>query len=154
MTLIVAGSGDQLDEAKLYAGRKGYSDIEFAGEVSGAAKARLLEACHVMVFPTYYGEGLPNCILEGMLYGMPIVSRVNGAIPEVVKHDVNGFLTENTDSSSFARYMFRLVRNAQLYRTMAITNHRVAQDAFATEKVRERLLGIYREMEVQMTRSW
>ena len=147
MTLVVAGSGRELAEAKAYAGRKRYLDVEFAGEVSGVEKARLLESSHVMIFPTYYGEGLPNCVLEGMLYGMPIVSRVNGAIPEVVKHNVNGFLTESMDSGMFARYMLQLVQDVSLYRQIAVTNHRFAQDRFTTEKVRERLLTIYSEMD-------
>jgi glycosyltransferase involved in cell wall biosynthesis len=147
MILVIAGSGEELGAAQAYAQGKHYAGIEFAGEVSGAEKARLLESCHVMIFPTYYGEGLPNCVLEGMLYGMPIVSRTVAAIPEVVIHGVNGYLTDSMEGSMFASYMLQLLREPETYRRIANTNHRVARDAFTSEKVKERLFAMYRQME-------
>jgi glycosyltransferase involved in cell wall biosynthesis len=103
-----------------------------------------------MLFPTFYGEGLPNYILEGMLYGMPIVSRVNGAIPEVVKHDINGYLTDSMDSATFADYIRQIVLDVERYRQMALTNHRVAQGRFTTERVKERFLAVYEGMGSQL----
>lgn len=146
MTLVIAGSGEELAAAEAYARQKGYAGVEFAGHVSGAEKARLLETSHVMVFPTSYREGLPNCILEGMLYGMPIISRPVAAIPEVVSNDVNGYLTDSMDSSTFARYMLQLLQDPDLYRRMAITNHRDGK-AFTSDNVKERLFAVYRQME-------
>ena len=100
-----------------------------------------------MIFPTYYREGLPNCILEGMLYGMPIISRPVAAIPEVVADGVNGYLTDSMDGSTFAKYMLQLLREPDVYRRMAVTNHRAARDAFTSDKVKERLFAVYRQME-------
>lgn len=147
MTLVIAGSGEELAAAKAYARDKRYSGVEFAGDVSGADKARLLETCHVMIFPTYYKEGLPNAILEGMLYGMPIISRPVAAIPEVVTDGVNGYLTDSMDSSTFAKYMLELLREPDVYRRMAVANQRTAGDAFTSDKVKERLFAVYRQME-------
>ena len=147
MTLVVAGAGEELEAAQAYARDKGYTGIEFAGHVSGPEKARLLETCHVMVFPTYYREGLPNSILEGMLYGMPIISRPVAAIPEVVSNGVNGYLTDSMESSTFAKYMLQLLREPDLYQRMAIANHRAAKETFTSDKVRERLFAVYRQME-------
>ena len=147
MTLVIAGSGEDLAAAQAYVRDKGYAGIEFAGDVSGAEKARFLETCHVMIFPTYYKEGLPNSILEGMLYGMPIISRPVAAIPEVVSHGVNGYLTDSMDGSTFAKYMLELLRVPDAYRRMAIANHRAAKEAFTSDKVKERLFAVYRQME-------
>ena len=147
MTLVIAGSGEELEAAQAYARDKGYAGVEFAGHVSGAEKAQLLETCHVMIFPTYYREGLPNSILEGMLYGMPIISRPVAAIPEIVANGVNGYLTDSMDSSTFAKYMLQLLREPDVYQRMAITNHRAAKEAFTSDKVKERLFAVYRQME-------
>jgi glycosyltransferase involved in cell wall biosynthesis len=147
MTLIIAGAGEELAAAEAYARDKGYTGIEFAGDVSGADKARFLQTCHVMIFPTFYKEGLPNSILEGMLYGMPIISRPVAAIPEVVSNGVNGYLTDSMDGSTFAKYMLELLTEPDIYRRMAITNHRAASEAFTSDKVKERLFAVYRQME-------
>lgn len=39
-------------------------------------------------------EGLPNCLLEGMAMGLPIVATRVGAVPELVRDGVNGRLIE------------------------------------------------------------
>jgi glycosyltransferase involved in cell wall biosynthesis len=147
MTLVIAGAGEDLAAARAYARDKRYTGIEFAGDVSGAEKAQFLETCHVMIFPTYYKEGLPNSILEGMLYGMPIISRPVAAIPEVVADGVNGYLTDSMEGSTFAKYMLGLLREPDTYRRMAITNHRAAKESFTSDKVKERLFAVYRQME-------
>ena len=63
---------------------KEIDNIEFLGHVNAETKKKALFQSHIMIFPTFT-EGLPNVILEGMLYGMPIISRATGGIPEVVR---------------------------------------------------------------------
>jgi len=146
MAFYVAGEGEELGRAKRYVKDNGYTDIYFMGNVRGEVKKRVLLESHILLFPTYHGEGQPNCILEAMLYGMPVISRINAGIPDVVSHGKNGFLTDSLDSSSFAEYCIRLASNETLYLEMANTNLAYARREFATEQVRERILGIYRQI--------
>ncbi len=146
MTFYIAGEGDELNAAQSYVKDKGVSDIiKFVGQVSGQTKTNLLEKSHIMIFPTYYGEGLPNCILEGMLYGMPIVSRINAGIPDVVEHKVNGYLTKSTDKDIFANFLTAIIKEKSVYESMALENYNKAQTTFTTQKVTNRLLNIYKQ---------
>jgi glycosyltransferase involved in cell wall biosynthesis len=145
LSLTVAGTGPDFAAARDYVERNQISGVQFAGEVSGVEKYRLLASCHAMIFPTQYGEGLPNCVLEGMLYGMPILSTENAAIPEVVAQGVNGFLTSHVDDVVFAEFIKELLTDHELYMRMARTNAETALRRFATERVRERILSIYRD---------
>lgn len=144
MTLYIAGEGDDLNAAQSYVKRKKRSDIKFVGHVSGQAKKNILEKSHIMIFPTYYGEGLPNCILEGMLYGMPIISRVNAGIPDIVEHNVNGYLTKSTDKDIFSNFLTTIIKEKSVYLPMALENYKKAQTTFTTQKVTNRLLNIYK----------
>lgn len=146
MTLHVAGEGPDLDAAKAYVSSGDLTGIEFHGEVRGAEKMKLLTTCHVMIFPTYYGEGLPNCVLEGMLYGMPIISRINAGIPDVVQHGVNGYLSESVESDVFTGFLHSLIEDEQRYSDIAHENYDKARVAFSTENVRSRLLDLYGQM--------
>ena len=146
MTLHIAGEGPDLEAAKAYVSSSDLQGIEFHGEVRDVNKMKLLTTCHVMIFPTCHGEGLPNCVLEGMLYGMPIISRVNGGIADVVEHGVNGYLTESKESSVFANYLQSLAGDAEGYSDIARRNFEKARDSFSTERVRSRLLDIYGRM--------
>jgi len=142
--LIVAGEGKDLEAAIKYARDKHISSVEFLGHVEGEKKKRVLLQSHIMLFPSY-SEGLPNCILEGMLYGMPVISRATGAIPDIIVQGENGYITESFEPHIFAEFMHQLACNAELYRTMAETNHRKAGNNYTTEKVRSRIIKIYSE---------
>lgn len=146
MTFYIAGEGEELDNAKRYVQQQEIPNIVFLGNIQSEEKKEALHNCHIMMFPTYHGEGLPNCLLEGMLYGMPIISRVNAGIPDVVIEGINGFLTTSLDSNNFAAACNKLVNNSDLYTQMAKTNSIYALANFSTEKVRERLLNIYAKL--------
>jgi len=147
VTLYIAGDGEELENAKYYAEKKGYTNIIFKGYVKNELKKELLIKSHIMLFPTYYGEGLPNSILEGMLYGMPIISRYIGGISDVVEHEKNGFLSDSMDSRIFADFCIKLIRNKEEYGKISTTNIDKAKNLFVTEQVKSRLLQIYDSME-------
>jgi glycosyltransferase involved in cell wall biosynthesis len=143
ISLYVAGTGPQLHCAIQYVKRARGTGIQFLGEVRGIEKVKLLRACHILLFPTTANEGLPNCVLEAMLFGMPILSRTSAAIPEHVINNVNGFLTDSTEPEVFARYLRTLVADKVLFRRIASTNHEKARELYTTEYVRKRLLQVY-----------
>jgi glycosyltransferase involved in cell wall biosynthesis len=143
---IVAGDGLDLKKAKDYVIVNEISSVNFTGFVLDEARKNLLIDSHIMLFPTYYGEGLPLVILEGMLYAMPIISRINAAIPDVVEHGVNGFLDESLEPEIFAQYVHQLINDKSLYMNISKTNHKKASEQYTTEKVRERILSIYDDL--------
>lgn len=146
MSLHVAGSGPELEAARAYVENKGVPDVVFEGEVVAARKAELLRRCHVMLFPTFHGEGLPNCILEGMLFGLSIVTRPVAAIPEIVQHGVNGLLLDSLDAEQFADALRQLVHDPKMLHRMAVANREVAMRRFTPDVVRNRLRAIYAAM--------
>ena len=50
-------------------------------------------------------EGLPTSIIEAMAMDMPVISTYHAGIPELVEHNVNGYLVKEKDVKSFANYM-------------------------------------------------
>jgi len=139
--LIIAGDGPDLQAVKKYVEDLNLSCIKFLGHVGSLEKKSVLLQCHVMIFPSFT-EGLPNSILEGMLYGMPIVARATGGIPEVIKQNINGFITESFDSAIFAEYLSAIALDENLYKTISETNYQTALQRFTSEKVRERIINI------------
>ena len=140
--LIIAGNGPELPAVKNYVGQLNIPNIIFLGYINGEKKRRVLLESHIMLFPSYT-EGLPNSILEGMLYGMPIISRVTGGIPDIIQQNVNGYLSESFQPSVYSDFLSVLASDYQLYMQMAEKNHLIASEKYTTEKVRERILKIY-----------
>lgn len=140
-TLVIAGDGPDLNAVKDYVDKNRILNITFLGHVSGNEKKEILLNSHIMILPSFT-EGLPNVILEGMLYGMPIISRAVGGIPEIVKQGVNGYLTDSYDPNKFETFLSMLATDITLYKTMAERNHQIAAEKFTSEKVKARILNI------------
>jgi len=83
-----------------------------------------------------------------MLYGMPIISRVTGGIPEVVHQKINGYLSESFNPSVFADFLSILALDEELYKKIAKENHSTALEKYTVEKVRERIFNIFGKIEV------
>lgn len=146
LKLIIAGDGPALGEAKHFTKVNNIDAVEFTGYVLGEEKGKLLLQSKILIFPTFHGEGLPNTVLEAMLYGMPIISRINAGIPDVVEANINGFLTTHKDPEIFSSFMEKLILNKNLYEEMAMANHIKGKSLFTKTKVKARILEIYRQI--------
>ncbi len=146
MELIIAGDGEELPAVKDYVAQNNIPGIKFLGYVRNEQKKETLLNSHILLFPTYYGEGLPVAILEAMLYGMPVISRYNAGIGDVVEHGVNGFLTESKDPEIFEEPLMKLVTEESLYKEIALRNHAKAVSNYTAAVIREKILHIYREV--------
>lgn len=143
-SLTIAGDGRDLNIVKSYVEERNVGNVQFVGHVSDEKKKKVLLDCHVMIFPSFT-EGLPNVILEGMLYGMPIISRATGGIPEVIENGINGYITESFDSTVFTEFLVNVATNGTLFKQMAEANNRIALQRFTSEKVKERIIRIYED---------
>ncbi len=141
-TLTIAGDGPELQAVKRYVTELKIPNINFTGFVSGDKKKKILLESHILLFPSYT-EGLPNAILEGMLYGMPVISRDTGGIPDIIHQNINGFLTKSLQPEVFTDFLSILCTDNILYKKMATINHQIAVKNFTREIVRERILKIY-----------
>lgn len=141
---FIAGIGPELEKAKAYVKSNNIKGVTFTGFLSGNLKSNILSESHIFLFPTYYGEGLPTAILEAMLYGMPIISRYNAAIPEIVENGVNGFLTDSLDYNVFTSLSDELIKTPSSYSKISKRNQEIAREKFVASKVRERILRIYK----------
>jgi len=139
--LLVAGSGSELANVRQYIELNSISNIKLLGFVAGMDKHKLLLASDVLIFPSF-SEGLPLTILEGMSYGIPIITRSIGGIPDIVKDNENGFLTDSKDPKIFVAMISQLCNDPALYEKISKENSKKAHE-FSPEKFRERMKSVY-----------
>jgi glycosyltransferase involved in cell wall biosynthesis len=142
MELVIAGDGPALDDLKAFVQTGRIEHVIFTGAVHGNNKMDVILRSQILLFPTMHDEGLPNVVLEAMLYGMPVLARFTGSIADVIEDGVNGFLTQRTDPEIFAEWLVKLAREPSSRHAMAIANHHKALRHYASTEVRQRLLRI------------
>jgi glycosyltransferase involved in cell wall biosynthesis len=144
VNLNIAGDGIIRQEIEKYIHKNKIINCNLLGTVSGEKKNRLFEKSHILIFPTYYGEGLPNAILEAMGSGLPIISRINAGIPDHVEQGVNGFLTKTLKPKWYADTIIKLLDN-NIYQTISENNIVKAED-YSINAVKSRLISLYNKL--------
>ncbi|CAO96377.1 glycosyltransferase [Erwinia tasmaniensis] len=55
-------------------------------------------------------EGIPVALMEAMAVGLPVVSTRHSGIPELIEHDVSGWLAPEGDAQALAAILLKLSR--------------------------------------------
>ena len=143
--LSIAGDGRETDKVKEFIAEKNISGITFLDHVSGGKKIACYKNSHIYIFPSY-SEGMPNSVLEAMIFGLPIVTRKVGGLVDFFKNGVNGYFTDSKDPKVFYEFMDNLLSNKDTMKKIAITNHRYAKENFLSSNVAKRLEKIFDEV--------
>ena len=67
---------------------------------------------NILILPTYWiGEGYPGIIIEAQSIGMPVISTLWGAIPELIEDHVNGILVPIKDEQALLNAILRITQS-------------------------------------------
>jgi len=112
------------------------SIVRITGWASGQQVRDEILAARAMVLPSF-AEGLPVVLMEALALSRPVISTYVAGIPELVEHNVNGWLVPagsiealtNAMRQALETPLDQLAQMGQAGRTRAIANHDVAKEA-------------------------
>lgn len=81
-----------------------------------------LEKVDVMVLPSYYREGVPRVLIEGLSKGLPIITTNNVGCRETVDDLKNGYLIPIKDTTSLKSAIEKMI-NIQPEERFAMSKH-------------------------------
>ncbi|MBF0382363.1 MAG: glycosyltransferase [Magnetococcales bacterium] len=105
--LLIAGNhGDSGEEGRYWRQEilphLGKDGIEYVGEVDDVAKNSLLGQAAAMIVPIEWDEPFGIVFAESLACGTPVISSPRGALPEIVRDGVDGFLVDGVDAACLA----------------------------------------------------
>ncbi len=104
----IAGGGP-LDEFRELADGLGISErVHFPGWIDEAGVKVLTAKADIIVLPSH-AEGLAMAVLEGMSYGLAVITTPVGAHTEVIEPDVSGILVTPGDVVALAEALTRAI---------------------------------------------
>lgn len=80
--------------------------ITYSGNIQGREKMKLMSNARALLFPIRWEEPFGMAVIEALACGTPVVAMRRGAMTEIIKHGVNGFLART--EKEFADYMDRV----------------------------------------------
>jgi len=91
-------------------------------------------------------EGLPNVALEAFAAKKPIVATAVGGTPEVVQHEISGFLTSPEDIPGMARHLLELFSDADLRNSMGENGYKHIANHFSYLEQTKKYTALYEQL--------
>jgi glycosyltransferase involved in cell wall biosynthesis len=146
VTMTIAGDGSEGKRARRYARKQGIDGAKFLGWVEGAAKRAVFAGADLYLFPTSWGEGMPNSMLEAMAYGLPVITCPVGGIPDFFQDGRMGFLVDHPRPDTLADLCERLIQDPEARRRIGRFNREYATQRFLASQVARRIEALYTEV--------
>lgn len=105
-------------------------------------KKYLYSAADVTVIPSH-SENLPYVVMESMACGTPCVAFSVGGIPDIIDHQVNGYLAEPHDVKDFASGIAWVLSDTMRYRNLSYSAREKIIEHFCYIKVAKRYSDLY-----------
>ena len=138
IAFLMVGSGR--DEFRFKKASEDLDNIYFAGQVENIGD--YLNAFDVFIFPSRH-EGLGSTLLDAIDFGLPIIARDVGGIPDIIEHGENGYLVSDEDLD-FLTPLISLYSDVTIRDEMSEKN-RKKSDEFSIERMTESYISLYNQ---------
>jgi glycosyltransferase involved in cell wall biosynthesis len=112
--LVIAGTGPEESSLKKLASNLKLSNVVFTGFADKEQQASLWSNSSALVVPSIWDEPFGMVVLEAWAKERPIVAYAKGALPELIRHGVNGLLADPFSVDALAKNIQELIDNPDL----------------------------------------
>jgi glycosyltransferase involved in cell wall biosynthesis len=142
--LILAGDGPERKNLESLVASLGLENVDFLGNVPNEKMNAIYQSADIFM-NTSRVDNMPNCILEAMACGLPVVSTNVGGIPYLVTDTKTGLLAPTDDSQALAGLVQKLVSDQDYAKEMVDAAHTFVQN-YTTDNVRRKWHDYYRDL--------
>jgi glycosyltransferase involved in cell wall biosynthesis len=144
---LVGSPGDlSIDDLQKHVEKRGLGDrVNVLGPLYGDDKKTEFLNSDIFVFPTLFEAfGLVN--LEAMQFGLPVVSSIEGAIPDVILDGKTGLLIRPGDVEDLKVKLTKLLRDPDLRQNMGTAGRRRFLQLFTVEQFERNLKNVFEKV--------
>jgi len=145
---VIVGEPDTANPASLHPDELAKWEEENTVELWGHRidMPQVMKAAHVVVLPSYYGEGLPKVLIEAAACGRAVVTTDHPGCRDAIQSDITGVLVPVRDTEALASSIQELLGDPIRCATMGQAGRELAQNAFDEKHVVGAHLQIYQEL--------
>ncbi len=122
--------------------------VEFTGSLSPDKTLEIMAESDILLNPSktaYDGdsEGIPNALKEGMLLGLQVVATKHSGIPELIEHNLDGFLVSENNPDELAEVLEKLLNDRTDWHDRSEKARNKILNIFSIEKTTDELISAY-----------
>jgi glycosyltransferase involved in cell wall biosynthesis len=145
--IIIGGEGDvsinQLSERIEHLGLSEY--VKYEGKKYGNERLGYFNSADIFIHPTL-NDCFPLVILEAFQFSLPVISTFEGAIPEIVKNNVNGYLVNPNDIKGLADRIEFLFLNPLKIKSIGKANRIKYEKEYTVIDFEERFVAVLNQI--------
>lgn len=136
--LLIVGSGEFEAYCRRLAKELNIKNIMFKGYVPESDIELYHNVCDVLVLPSIFLNDYPEpngyVLYESMSVGKPlIVTDAVGAVPELVKNEINGFVVKNKDVAELEVALSKIIASKKLREKMSKNSRELFKEKISLE---------------------
>ncbi len=108
------------------------SHVQYVGKRYGIKKDIILNNSDILVLPTL-NDCFPLVILEAMQFYLPVISTIEGGIPDIVQNKKTGYLVSKNDIIALTEKIEFLINNPELKKAMGIAANKRYKENYTLE---------------------
>jgi glycosyltransferase involved in cell wall biosynthesis len=113
-------------------------DIRYIGPVGPLDRGRILGGALALLHLINFEEPFGFSVVESMACGTPVIARPRGSMPEIVRHEENGYLAESIDEAVIA------VEAAMKLDRRGVRGS--VEERFTVERMVDQYIDVYRQL--------
>ncbi|MDD3319924.1 MAG: glycosyltransferase family 4 protein [Paludibacter sp.] len=130
---------DEIDRLKLN------DCVEYIGKKFGKEKEQIFKESDIFVHPTL-NDCFPLVLLEAMQFSLPVISTIEGGIPDIVEEGNTGFLIPMSNGNILAEKLEILINNKELRLKMGKAGRNKFANEFTIDKFENKMLNILKNV--------
>ncbi|HEY9744731.1 MAG TPA: glycosyltransferase family 4 protein [Oculatellaceae cyanobacterium] len=143
VSLRIVGEGPFRSELEALKQALNLHNVEFVGFRSGDALMAEYANCLATVLPCNWFETFGLTIAESFALGKPVIASALGAIPELIKDGVDGWLVPPTDVPALAEAIQKAAAEPARTQAMGLTGRRKTEAMFTSRHYYENTVNFY-----------
>ncbi len=140
---LLAGDGPLEQDLRCKVSELGLNNFSFSGKIDDMNS--FYKQIDIFMNTSIH-EGIPMTILEAMGLNLPVIAPDIGGIPEIVDHNINGFLVPIGNKELFAEYCIKLSENRELYLQMGNNARSKIERSFSIQVCAEKYCKVYADL--------
>jgi len=116
--------------------------VDYVGPLYGSDKHKIFLESDIFVFPTYNETfGIVN--IEAMQYGIPIITCDEGAISDIVRNNINGFIIPKKNPGELKNKIKLLFDDKTLRKKIEVNNKKDFKKKYTLDIYEQRLFNCF-----------